>query len=181
LKFLHLNNAAELGLEGLKAIGVLPNLISLQLHNVKHLCSDELLCAFRNGKPENLVSLSLAGCTCMNDEVASAIAQLFPQIHELSLARVKGITDKGMEIIIKQCSSLKYLDIFEMQSMTGSSFACIPQYAHKLNFLLIEDFCDMEKEDNYIAYLKFNSKFQVHCTPNWESGNLQVYTASLII
>ena len=168
MKFLHLNKAVELYSVGLKAVGALPNLISLQLHKIKHLCSTQFLHAFQNGNLANLVNLSLAGCKCVNDECASIIALQCPQIHVLSLALVEGITDKGIEIILQHCSSLHYLDIYDMKNITGSSFTCIPQYAHKLNFLVIEDFCDIEKEENLNALLKFNSKVQVHRTSTWE-------------
>lgn len=170
LKFLHLNRAVELYSVGLKAVGALPNLISRQLHTMKHLCSTQFLHAFQNVNSANLVNLSLAGCTCIDDKCASLIALLCPQIHVLSLALVEGITDKGTEIILKHCSSLHYLDIYGMKNINGSSFTCIPQYAHKSNFLVIEDFCDTEKEENLNALLKFNSKVRVHCTSTWKIG-----------
>jgi hypothetical protein len=116
------------------------------------------------------VNLSLAGCTCIDDECASFIALLCPQIHVLSLAFVEGITDKGIEIILKHCSSLHYLDVYCMKNITGSSFTCIPHYAHKLNFLVIEDFCVIEKEENLNALLKFNSSVRVHRTSTWKMG-----------
>jgi len=125
---------------------------------------------FQKGKSANLVNLSIAGCHNVDDEFASNIALLFPQIHMLSLAFVKGITDKGIEIILKNCSSLHYLDVFAMNDITGSSFSCIPQYAHKLNFLVIENYCDTEKKENLNALLKSNSKVQVHCTSTWKPG-----------
>ena len=141
----------------MKDVGALPNLISLQLHEMKHLCATQFLHAFQNGNSANLLNLSLVGCTC-NDEYASIVALLCPQIRVLSLALVEGITDKGIEIILQRSSSLHYLDIYDMKNITGSSFTCIPQYAHKLNFLVIEDFCDTEKEENLNSLLKFNTK-----------------------
>ena len=135
---------------------------------MKHLCSVQFLHAFQNGNSANLVNLSLAGCTCIDDEMASVIAQLFPQIHVLSLAFVDGITDNGIEIILKNCSSLHYLDLFAMRDISGSSFTCIPQYAHNLNYLHIKDVYDIEREE-YLNALKSNSKVQVHRTPTWES------------
>ena len=137
---------------------------------MKHLCSTQFLHAFQNGNSENLVNLSFAGCTCINDECASIIALLCPQIHVLSLALIEGITDKGIEIICKHCSSLHYLDIYDMKNITGSSFTCIPQYAHKLNFLIIEDFCGIEKEENLNSLLKLNSKVRVHHKSTWQMG-----------
>jgi len=170
LKFLHLNRAAEFYSVGLKAVGALPNLISLQLHKTKHLCSTQFFRAFQNGNLANLVNLSLAGCTCINDDFALIIALLCPQIHVLSLAFVEGITDKGIEIILQHCSSLHYLDIYCMKNITGSSFTCIPQHAHKLNFLVIEEFCVIAKEENLKAMLKFNSNVRVHRTSMWKTG-----------
>jgi hypothetical protein len=130
LRFLHLNKAVKLYSVGLKAVGALPNLISLQLHNVDHLCSTEFLHAFQNGNSANFVNLSLWGCASIHDECASMIAMLCPQIRVLCLAFIDGITDKGIEIILKHCSSLQYLKIYDMKNVTGSSFTCIPQYAH---------------------------------------------------
>jgi hypothetical protein len=70
-------------------------------------------------------------------------------VHDymLSLTLIEGITDKGIEIILKHCSSLHYLDIYNMKKVTGSSFICIPQYAHELNSLVIEDLWDEEEEE----------------------------------
>jgi hypothetical protein len=167
LKFLHLNKGVELYSVGLKAVGALPNLISLHLHKMKHLCTTQFLHTFQNGNSTNLVNLSLVGCTCIDDECALIIALLCPQIHVLSIALVEGITDKGIGIILKHCSSLHYLDIYDMKNITGSSFTCIPQYAHKLNFLVIEDCCDTEKEENLNTFLKFNSKLRVHHTSTY--------------
>ena len=169
LKFLHLNKAVELYSEGLDAIGALPNLISLQLHKLQHPCSNPLL-AFQDGFLANLVNLSLAGSRCINDECATSIVRLCPQIQVLSVAFVEGVTDTGIETILKHCSSLQCLDIYEMKNITGSSFTCIPQYAHNLKFLIIEDFCEIEKEENLNALIKFNSKAQVHRISTWKIG-----------
>ena len=129
----------------MKAVGALPNLISLQLHKMKHLCSTQFLHVFQNGNSANLVNLSLVGCTC-NDEYTSIVALLCPHIHVLSLALVEGITDKGTEIILKHYSSLHCLDIYDMKNITGSSFTCMPQYAHKLNFLSLKTFVILKKK-----------------------------------
>lgn len=135
---------------------------------MKHLSSVEFLHAFQNENSPNLVNLSLLGCKGIDDEMASVIAQLFPQIHVLTLAFVDGITDSGIEIILKNCSSLHYLDLFAMRDISGSSFTCIPQYAHNLNYLLIEDVHDIGREE-YLNVLKSNSKVQVHRTHTWKS------------
>lgn len=66
-----------------------------------------------------------------------------------TLALVVRITDKGLEIILKHCSSLHYLDIYGVHYITGSSFKCIPQYAHRSHFIVIEEFCGIEKEGEF--------------------------------
>lgn len=95
------------------------------------------------------------------DEFASAIALVFPHIHVLYLAFVEGITDKGLEIILKQCSSLRHLGVFGMEDINGSSFICIPQYAHKLISLVIEKICDTKKEEHLNELLKLDPKLYV--------------------
>jgi hypothetical protein len=178
LKFLHLHKAEEINSVGLNAIGTLQNLISVQLHKVKHLCSTSLLPLFQNGNSANLVNLSLAECTCINDASALTIALRCPRLHVLSLALVESITDKGIEIILKHCRSLHYLDIYNMKKVTGSSFICIPQYAHELNSLVIEDLCDDEKEKNLKTILESDSKLRVHRTKTWKIG--ETYSCKLL-
>jgi hypothetical protein len=96
----------------------------------------------------------------------------------LSLALVEGITDKGIEIILKQCSSLHYLDIYDMKNITGVSFNYIPRYARELSFLVIEDLCDDEKEMHLKTLLELNSKLRVHRTNTWKIG--EPYTCRLL-
>ena len=165
-----------LGHEGLKAIGVLPKLISLQLHKAEHISLDQFLQAFQIGKSENLVNFSIAGCKNMDNEFASAIALLFPHIEVLSLAFVEGITDKGLEIILKQCPSLRHLDIYGMKNINGSSFICIPQ--HTLLSLVIEKICVTEKEDHLSELLKLDPKLHVLRTNTWKIG--ETYMCSLL-
>jgi len=55
-----------------------------------------------------------------------------------------------------------------MKNIIGSSFACIPQYAQKLDFIVIEEFCGVEKEAKLNALLRFNSKVQVNRTSSWK-------------
>jgi hypothetical protein len=90
----------------------------------------------------------------------------------LSLALVEGITDKGIETILKHCSSLHYLDIYCMKNVTGSSFSYISQYAHDLNFLLVEEFCNDEKEANLKALSALNSNLIVHRTHTWKTSGI---------
>jgi hypothetical protein len=153
-----------------KATGALPNLISLQFHEVRRPSSNDFTRVFQTGNSANLVNLSLSGCTCVSDASVYIIARQCPQIHVLTLAHVESITDKGLESFLKHCSSLHYFDIYGMKNITGSSFACIPQYAPKLDFIIIEEFCGIEKEANLNALLRFNSKVQVHCTSSWKIG-----------
>jgi hypothetical protein len=169
LKILHLHRATYLSCLGMSAIGTLPNLISLRLHKTKHLSADTLLVLHQNGNFKILVNLSLAGCTCVNDECAAAIALHCPQLHLLSLALVEDVTDKGIEAILKHCTSLHYLDLYCMKNVTGSSFSYISQYAHELNFLVIEESCSDEKEKN-IKALEFSSNLKIHRTQTWKTG-----------
>ena len=155
----------------MKAIGALPNLIFyLQLHKVRHLYAPTFNHVFQNGNSANLVNLSLAGNKGIDDAFAHIIALQCPQIHVLTLAHVEGLTDKGLEIILTNCSSLHYLDIYSVKDITGSSFMCVPQDAQKLNFLVVEDFCDGEKEGNLNTLLQFNSKVRAHHTSTWKTG-----------
>ncbi|XP_023704501.1 F-box/LRR-repeat protein 7-like isoform X2 [Cryptotermes secundus] len=170
LKILHLHRAVYLFCLGMSAIGTLPNLISLRLHKAKHLSSDTLLVLYQNGNFEILVNLSLAGCSCVNDECAAAIALHCRHLHLLSLALVEGITDKGIEAILKHCTSLHYLDIYCMKNVTGSSFSYISHYARELNFLVVEESCSDEKEKNIKALLAFSSSLKVHRTQTWKTG-----------
>lgn len=124
------------------------------------------------------MNLSLAGCACVNDECAATIALHCSQLHLLSLALVEGVTDKGIETILKKCSSLHYLDIYCMKNVTGSSFSCISQYAHCLNFLVVEEMCNDEKEANLKALLALNSNLRVHRIHTWKTGG--VYTCRLL-
>ena len=55
-----------------------------------------------------------------------------------------------------------------MKNIIGSSFACIPQYAQKLDFIVIEEFCGVEKEAKLNELLRFNSKVQVNRTSSWK-------------
>jgi hypothetical protein len=127
---------------------------------------------YQKGNFEILVNLSLAGCTCVNDECAAAIALHCRRLHLLSLALVEGITDKGIETIVQHCTLLHYLDIYCMKNVTGSSFSCISQYAHELNFLVVEESCSDEKEKNIKALLAISSKLKVHRTQTWKTGGL---------
>jgi hypothetical protein len=154
----------------MNAVGTLPNLLSLRLHKAKHLCSTTLLPLLQNGKLKTLVNLSLAGCTCVNDECAVTIALNCSQLHLLSLALVEGITDRGIETILKHCSSLHYLDIYCMKNVTGSSFSCITQYAHELNYLVVEERCGDEKEVYLNALLAVTSNVRVYRTHTWKTG-----------
>jgi hypothetical protein len=88
----------------------------------------------------------------------------------LSLALVEGITDKGIETILKHCTSLHYLDIYCMKNVTGSSFSYISQYAHELTFLVVEESCSAEKEKNIKALLALSSNLKVHRTQTLKSG-----------
>jgi hypothetical protein len=153
----------------MQAIGALPNLISLQLHAVIDLHAPTFLNnAYQNENLVNLVNLSLAGCAGIDDAFAFFIIQQCPHIHMLTLANVKGFTDYGLQIVLTNCTSLHYLDIYGMSDITGSSFACITQHAHKLNLLVIEYFCNSQKEENLKALLRSNSKVQVRRTNSWK-------------
>jgi hypothetical protein len=154
----------------MSAIGTLPNLISLRLHKAKHLSTDTLLVLYQNGIFEILVNLNLAGCTCVNDECAAAIALHCRRLHLLSLALVEGITDKGIEAILKHCTSLHYLDVYCMKNVTGSSFSYILQYAHELTSLVVEESCSAEKEKNIKELLAFSSNLKVHRPQAWKTG-----------
>jgi tRNA A37 threonylcarbamoyladenosine biosynthesis protein TsaE len=96
----------------------------------------------------------------------------------LTLAHVEGITNNGIEMILKHCSSLHYLDIYGMKNITGSSFICIQRYAHELNVLVIEDWCDELKEMQLKELLEFNSKLRIHRTHTWKAG--ETYTCRLL-
>ena len=167
---MHLNRAVELSSVGLNAIGVLPNLISLQLHEVTDLHAPTFLnSVHQNENLINLVNLSLAGSAGIDDAFAFFIILQCPNIHMLTLANVQGFTDYGLQIILTECSLLHYLDIYGMKNITGSSFACIPQHAHKLNFLVIEDFCNRRKEENLKALLRLSPRVQVHRIHRWKT------------
>ncbi|XP_021916289.1 uncharacterized protein LOC110828159 isoform X2 [Zootermopsis nevadensis] len=172
LRSLHIHKATYLFCVGLTAVGTLPNLISLRLHKANHLCSTTLLSLFQNRNLGILVYLSLAGCTCINDDCAAIIALHCSQIHLLSLALIEGITDKGIETIVKHCSSLHYLDIYCMKNVTGTSFSYISQYAHDLNFLVVENVCNNEKEANLKALSALNSNLKVHRRNMWKTGGI---------
>jgi hypothetical protein len=88
----------------------------------------------------------------------------------LSLALVEGVTDRGIETILKHCSSLHYLDIYCMKNVTGSSFSYISRYAHDLNFLVVEEFCNNEKEANLKALSALNTNLRVYRTQTWKTG-----------
>jgi hypothetical protein len=92
----------------------------------------------------------------------------------MTLAFVEGIADSGLEFIFKHCSVLHYLDTYGMKNITGSSFSCIPQYAHKLNYLVIEHSSNFGKEEHLNAMLKLNSKVRVYRTHIWQIGETDV-------
>ena len=114
----------------------------------------------------------------MSDICARSIILRCPQIQVLSLAFVETVTDTGIETILKYCSSLNYLDIYEMKNITGSSFSCIPQYAHNLQILIIEEFCEIEKEENLNVLKRLNSKLHIHRVSTWKFG--EVYMCGLL-
>jgi hypothetical protein len=125
---------------------------------------------YQNGNLGSLVNLNLAGCTCVDDECAAAIALHCRRLHLLSLALVEGVTDKGIEVILRHCTSIHYLNIYCMKNVTGSSFSCISEYAHELNYLVVEESCSDEKEKNIKALLALNSNMKVHRTQTWKPG-----------
>ena len=177
MKCLYLNKAVELQCEGLNAIGRLPNLRSLKIYKLQNPCIDPLF-HFQDGSLTKLENLSLAGSSCVSDICAYSIVLRCPQIQILSLAFVENVTDTGIETILKYCSSLLYFDIYEMKNITGSSFSCILQYAHNLQILIIEEFCETEKEENLNVLIRSNPNFHVHRVSTWKFG--EIYTCGLL-
>jgi len=55
-----------------------------------------------------------------------------------------------------------------MSCTSGSPFTSIPQYDQKLNFLVTEEFCVIEKEENLNAFLRSNSEVRVSRTSKWK-------------
>ena len=55
-----------------------------------------------------------------------------------------------------------------MSCTSGSPFTSIPQYDQKLNFLVTEEFCVIEKEENLNAFLRSNSEVRVSRTCTWK-------------
>jgi hypothetical protein len=155
-----LNGAFGYSSVSLNTIGALPNLIYLTFYDL--YAPTVLDKVFQNGNLLNSVNLSLERNQGFDDAYAFVIAMQCPHIHVLTLAYIQGFTDDGLYIILTNCSSLHYLDIYGMKDITGSSFACIPHYAQRLNFLVIEDFCTSEKEENLNALLRSSSKVRVH-------------------
>ncbi|XP_069677218.1 F-box/LRR-repeat protein 7-like [Periplaneta americana] len=169
LRKLHLLNAKHLDKQGLQAIGSLCRLLSLRLHNVRHLCCVSLAELFRKGNMRGLVDLSLAGCTCVDDACAEVIARNCRQLHSLSLALVDDMTDSGVIAILRSCDNLYNLDLYHMRSLNGAAFASIALFARKLRFLVLEHPCDRSKEER-IGTLP--SSVQVHRSPSADNTNI---------
>ncbi|XP_069677493.1 F-box/LRR-repeat protein 2-like [Periplaneta americana] len=171
LHMLHLHKATHLDEQGLQAIGSLRCLLSLRLHNVRHLCFDSLVDLFRTDNLRGLVDLSLADCSCVNDMCAEAIAKHCRHLHTLSLALVNGVTDNGVETIVRRCDALHYLDLYCMRSLTGVAFAAIALHARELSFLVLEQPCDRKKEERVG---ELNATVKVHRTPVWRTGGTHI-------
>lgn len=153
LKKLSVYNANLFGAESMAAVGSLPGLHELLIHNAK-LSTDNVVGAFKTG------NLSALKCLHMNDSILSAvpsganisadsclevIAGKCSQLQHLSFTKCREVTDEGVRSVLTNCSQLLSLDLNGGHGIAGQSFLLIPSSTPHLKLLVIGGICSDEK------------------------------------
>lgn len=151
LKKLSVFNANCFGSESISAVGSLPNLLELLIHNAK-ITTTELENAFQAGNLGNLKCLHLNDSVLASrtdvsaDNCLETIAQKCQFLQHLSFTKCSSLTDTGVKYVLTSCPALLSLDVYGCPAISGQSFLLIPSSSPRLKLLVIEENCPEEKK-----------------------------------
>lgn len=89
---------------------------------------------------------------CSNDEVSAdtclkIVAEKCGQLRHFSFTKCCGVSDDGVQSVLRSCSKLESLDLNGALGVSGKSFLDIPYHTPHLKLLIVEENCSDQKNE----------------------------------
>lgn len=96
---------------------------------------------------QRLEEVDLTGCWgCGGPRVASVLVAHNPGLRRLALANVYGLRDESVEVVARNASDLRHLDVRECYRLTNGCMLMLAEYAVTLESLLVKGCRDITED-----------------------------------